>query len=123
MSVADARKAIEGFFDAFNAHDLEGMRASFHFPHVRLASGRVLVWDEPEEFRAPFEILSEREGWHHSTLDSCEPVHAGADKVHFDVRFRRYHADDTCYASYQTLWIVTSEDGHWGVQARSSYAP
>ena len=123
MSVSDARKTVESFFEAFNARDHAGMQASLNYPHVRFASGRVQTWNEPAEFLTPFKALEEREGWHHSTLDACEPVHAGADKVHLDVRFRRYHADGTCYASYQTLWIVTRQDGHWGIQARSSYAP
>jgi hypothetical protein len=94
-----------------------------NFPHVRLASGRVIVTERAEDFRTPYELLIEREGWHHSTLDRCDLVHDGPDKVHFDVRFRRYHEDGSVYAEHRSLWVVTRDDDHWGIQARSSYAP
>ncbi len=123
MSVADARKAVEAFFEAFNARDEAAARAAFNFPHVRIASGRVAVTQKASDFGIPFDLLVQREAWHHSVLDSADVVHEGADKVHFDVHFSRYHEDGTCYARYVSLWIVTCEDGHWGVQARSSYAP
>ncbi len=123
MSAADARKVVESFFDGFNARDPEAVRASLNFPHVRLASSRVVTVERREDFGVPYDLLIEREGWHHSSLDRCELVHEGPNKVHFDVRFRRYHEDGACYAEYQSLWIVTCIDDHWGIQARSSYAP
>ena len=46
-----------------------------------------------------------------------------ADKVHFDVCFSRYLADGSRYATHQALWVVTRLEGHWGIQARSSFAP
>lgn len=49
-------------------------------------------------------------------------VHGDAGKVHFDVQFTRYRADDSVLGTYKSLWVVTSRDGTWGVMARSSYA-
>ncbi len=123
MSAADARKAVEAFFDGFNARDPDAVRSALHYPHVRFASGSVRINDDAASFKIPYDLLVEREGWHHSTLDACEPVHEGPDKVHFDVRFRRYHEDGSCYAEHRALWIVVRSEGRWGVQARSSYAP
>lgn len=90
---------------------------------MRLASGTVRVIDEPGGFKTPFAALKEVEGWHHSTLDRADVIHAGPDKVHFDVGFSRYLADGSCYATHQAVWVVTRVDGHWGIQARSSFAP
>ncbi len=123
MSASQARLAIEAFFEAFNARDQEKIRDAFHFPHVRFASGRVAVIEKRSAFHTPFDRLIAAEGWHHSTLDSAEVVHEGQDKVHFDVRFSRYKEDGSRYAEHRSLWILTREDGHWGVQGRSSYAP
>ena len=123
MSAADARKAVEAFFDGFNARDQEAVRAALNYPHVRLASRRVLITETASDFAIPYDRLIAAESWHHSTLDRCDVVQEGPDKVHFDVRFRRYLEDGTCYATHQSLWIVTRLDDHWGVQARSSYAP
>lgn len=120
---AGARAAVEAFFDAFNARDDEAQRLTMHFPHVRLASGRVRLVERAEDFATPFDRLAEAEGWDHSTLDRCEVVHAGSEKVHFDVTFSRYKADRERYATHRSLWVMTKLDGRWGVQARSSFAP
>ncbi len=123
MSAEQARQAIEIFFEGFNAEDDSRIRDSLNFPHVRLASGKVRVIDRREDFNTPFEALKRAEGWHHSTLDRADVIHEGADKVHFDVRFSRFKEDGSSYAVHQAIWVVTRVDGHWGIQARSSFAP
>ena len=123
MSAEQARQAIEIFFEGFNAENDDRIRDSLNFPHVRLASGTVRVIDRREDFRTPFEALKRAEGWHHSTLDRADVIHEGADKVHFDVRFSRFKENGSSYAVHQAIWVVTRVDGHWGIQARSSFAP
>jgi hypothetical protein len=71
---------------------------------------------------AAFNYLAEREGWDHSTLDLVKGIHESDVKVHFKIEFSRYRADGIKYATHQSLWIVTKEDDHWGILARSSYA-
>jgi hypothetical protein len=70
-----------------------------------------------------FEGLTRSEGWARSSLDSVTMRQNDPIKVHFEVVFSRYKADGSKYATYQSLWIVTSVNGEWGVQARSSFAP
>ena len=118
-----ARAAIDRFFEGFNAEDDAVIRAALNFPHVRLASGSVRVFERPEDFHTPFQALKDAEGWHHSTLERAEVIHAGPDKVHFDVCFHRFHEDGTRYATHEAVWVVTRQGGHWGIQARSSFAP
>ena len=48
---------------------------------------------------------------------------AGPDKLHIAVVFTRFREDGSVLARYESLYVVTKQDGHWGVQARSSYAP
>ncbi len=119
----EARAAVEAFFAGFNARDIDTIRGALHYPHIRFASGSIATAETPADYQIPFERLVRHEGWHHSTLDACDVVHEGPDKVHFDVRFRRYHDDGSVYASHRALWIVVRQQGRWGIQARSSYAP
>jgi hypothetical protein len=123
MSETEAKKAIENFFTHFNAQDGEALLDSLHYPHVRIASHRVIITPERSKGRMQFKYLIENEGWHHSSLDSVETIHAGDDKAHFSIEFSRYHADGVKYVTHQSLWIVTKEDDHWGVLSRSSFAP
>ena len=46
-------KAIHGFFEAFNARDNEAMRKTMHFPHVRIASGGVKVYETASDYDLP----------------------------------------------------------------------
>lgn len=61
-------------------------------------------------------------GWHHSKWDHRKIIHATADKVHVDTKFTRYRADGSIIGSYESLYILTFEDGRWGVKMRSSFA-
>jgi hypothetical protein len=123
MSETEARRAIELFFEGFNAEDDSITRRALNYPHVRLASGTVRVIESADHFKTPFDLLKQREQWHRSTLDAADVIHEGSEKVHFAVRFSRYREDGVRYVTHEAIWIVTCLDGHWGIQARSSFAP
>lgn len=118
-----AERLLEEWMAAFNARDMAAWEATFNYPSVRLASGRVVIIDGPG-FHPPdlFERLAAT-GWHHSEWDHYRVIHSSDDKVHFDTCFSRYRADGSRLGSYDSIYVVTRQEGHWGVQARSSFAP
>lgn len=120
-----AMNALDEFMEAFNARDPKAWAATLNYPHVRIASGSLRVWETEKEFAGymDFDVFAARFGWDHSAWDSREIVQAGKDKVHIAVQFSRYNADNEKIATYDSLYIVTRVDGHWGTQARSSFAP
>ncbi len=121
---SQAIAAARAFIDAFNAQDHEALSAALNYPHVRLANGRFTTTESRADFvrrGRQVEHLLEAEGWHHTLLTSIEAVHIGDDKVHLALRIDRCHADGRVYNSFDTLWIATLQDGHWGIQFRSSY--
>ena len=121
-SVAAAQKVLDDFMAAFNARDVEAFEATFNFPSVRLASNTLVLiekgYHKPEMFDRG--ALSE---WHHSGWDRRAVIHAGPDKVHLDTRFTRYRADGSVIGHFDSIYVVTNENGHWGIKARSSFAP
>jgi len=119
MSETEARKAIEDYFAAFNNHDVEGMRATLQFPHIGIYGSEVHIENEASEFTMPFRTLTEKEGWHHSTLDSVETVLASKNKFHFRIVFSRFNRDGAKYLTQTMLWIVTRKDDRWGILCRS----
>ena len=122
----EALRVCDELFDTFYADDPDGHIRTMNFPHVRLASGRVTVWETPDEVRATyFPLLAQslESGWHHTTMDQKDVIHSGPDKVHVAVQYTRWTADHQPLATHQALWIVTYVQGHWGVQGRSSFAP
>ncbi|MFT4711677.1 MAG: hypothetical protein ACJAVI_000135 [Candidatus Azotimanducaceae bacterium] len=128
---SDDDRAIEGamgamneFMLAFNDKDSDAWAATLNYPHVRFASGTVTVWDNAEEFSdtKTFQTLA-RSGWDHSHWLTREVVLVSSDKVHIAALFQRFNGDNEIIGTYQSLYIVTQVNGHWGTQARSSLAP
>ena len=120
---AAAHAVLERYLEALNAQDSAAMRACFHFPHYRFAGVAAEVFDTENDYGIEhFHNRTDTSGWAYTRWDHRHMVHGREDKVHFDVRFTRYRADDSILGSYNSLWIVTNRSGRWGVIARSSYA-
>ncbi len=124
QSIAGAMQAMDEFMLGFNARDMDAWAASLNYPHVRFASGTVTVWNTPEEFkqRNPFAGLA-NSGWDHSHWLTRDVTLVSPGKVHIATVFQRFNSDNQVIGTYESLYIVTKVDGHWGTQARSSLAP
>lgn len=124
--MAGAMAVTDAFLDRFNACDVDGHAATLAFPHVRLASGTVRIWNDIDEAKAgltrAFPYLRER-GWDHSAWDHRRLIHAGEGKVHLDVQFTRYRSDDSVIGSYPAVYVIVEHEGSWLIQCRSSFAP
>lgn len=120
--IAAAMAVTDAFMAAFNARDLPAFEQTFNFPSVRRASNTLTLiepgYHQPQMFeKGP---LSD---WDHSAWERREVIRAGADKVHLDTRFTRYRKDGSVIGGFDSIYVITCEDGHWGVKARSSFAP
>jgi len=122
QSIDAAMKCLDDFMTAFNARDIAAWQQTFNFPSVRLASNTLAIIDkdyhQPDMFGRG--ALTE---WDHSAWERREVIHAGDDKVHIDTRFVRYRKDGSVLGAFDSIYVITREDGHWGVKARSSFAP
>jgi hypothetical protein len=117
---SEARKPIDDFFTALNAKNIEGIRKTLHYPHMQIAGNQVSILNEPELFQIDFESLA-TEGWTYSTLDSCAMRQNCNEKVHFEIQMSMHQANNSRYATFQALWIVTWKEGKWGIQCRSIF--
>jgi hypothetical protein len=120
-AVAEAISVLDRFMEALSARNEPALLATLHFPHYRLAGGRMRVWDQPGAYLGDF-LARAGADWHHSEWDFRKVIAAGAAKVHLDVQFTRYRADNSVIGSFRSLWIVTRDDGRWAMAARSSFA-
>jgi hypothetical protein len=66
-----------------------------------------------------FPRLRERDGWHTSTMDGFTVIAGSPTKVHCSVVASRFRADGTRYARFHSFYIITEQEGHWGVQFSS----
>lgn len=118
--------AIADFMAALNARDDAALHDLLHLPHVRISGEGVAIWHDRAELEATYlRDFYTRAGpdWHHTNLDSTEVIHSSEHKVHVLIQFTRLTEAGAAIATYRSLWIMTEVDGHWGAQARSSFAP
>ena len=119
----DVMRALDDYMSAWNRKDLAAWERTFHFPHYRLAGGKMTVLERAGLQDATRVWASAGNDWHHSKWDRRRIVHSSPDKVHVDTKFTRCRADGSVISSFESLYIVTKEEGRWGVKLRSSFAP
>jgi hypothetical protein len=125
-SVDAAMATTDAFLETFNEGDAIGHAKTLGYPHVRLASGRVRIWQTIEDAIPAMEqgIAALRgSGWDHSVWDHRNVIHAGDGKVHLDVQFTRYRADGSVIGVFPAVYVIVEQDGRWLIQCRSSFAP
>src|SRR5262249_7517071 len=112
------------FMAAWNARDAHRLAATCNFPRVRIAGAKVTVWQTPDDFeKEHLRSIPLEANWHHSAWDHRQVVQSSDEKVHVALSFTRYDAKGIKIATYQSLYVITKQDRHWGIQARSSFAP
>ena len=121
-AVRAAQAVLDAFMTAFNARDVAAFEATFNFPSVRLASQGLVILKAGDMTAERF-TTGALADWDRSAWDRREVIHAGPDKVHIDTRFTRYRKDGSVIGGFDSIYVVTRQDGHWGVKIRSSFAP
>ena len=119
--IAAAMAVLDRHLVALNAGDATGLADTLHFPHYRLAGTRMQVWQTPDTYLADFHARV-GEGWHHTKWDFRNVIAASPNKVHIDLQFTRYRADDSSLGSFRSIWVITLIGGRWAAQLRSSFA-
>lgn len=122
QSEAAAMACLDAFMAAFNGRDMTAFEQTFNFPSIRLASNTMRIINKGDQTQATFDHVSLKD-WDHSAWEKREIIHSGPDKVHINTRFTRYRKDGSIIGGFDSIYVVTCEEGHWGVKARSSFAP
>lgn len=110
---------LEAFTERFNARDPAGMDATLHFPHLILADQHLVIWKTPGQLSPDYFNGLAAEGWARSTYHDRQVVLASPTKVHLLVEYSRDRADGSEISRHRNLWIVTRQDGRWGLKQRS----
>ena len=124
QSEAEAMQVLDKFMVAFNARASSPLAATFNFPHVRIASGTVTVWQTPGDIERDKDLTVPLEhDWHRTAWDWRKVVQCSHSKVHVALSFSRYSTSGAKISTFESLYVITQQNGHWGIQARSSFAP
>ncbi len=120
---APAYAITDKFMETFNARDQAAHEGTYHFPHIRIASGNVAIIPNAGTERNTFPTLI-AQGWDHSAWAGRRIVQCGPTKAHMLTNFIRYRADNTIpVASSTRSTSSNSRTEKWGITGRSSFAP
>jgi len=123
---AEIMKVLDDFMASFNQVDAAAHLRTYHFPHYRLAGGRMAVLEKAgaeSEAKQTEQFKGLRAaGWDHSEWKHRRVVHLSDTKAHIDTEFARYRKDGSLIGKYESIYVLTKENGHWGVKLRSSFA-
>tara|TARA_R110002072_G_scaffold36301_3_gene107004 strand:- start:36242 stop:36703 length:462 start_codon:yes stop_codon:yes gene_type:complete len=119
-----AMAVLDAFMTSFSASDPIAHTANYHFPHFRLANGEMQVWQTREDAIRDHKLIFPRlqdSGWHHSIWVERKVIGVSDTKVHVATKFRRLREDGSEIVTAESLYVLTLEQGRWGVKLRSSY--
>ncbi len=116
-SELEARAALESFLEAWNTADNDAIRDTLNYPHITHGPLRFFVANEPAQFETDFDVLRQQ-GWASSRFDTITPRQSSPEKVNFEVEYSRLNAAGDVISRGYVFYVVTRQDGHWGMQYR-----
>lgn len=116
--------ALDEFMETFNSGSPLRWAQSLHYPHMRLGGLAVQIWNTPDDYARDNDVsrLREASGWGYTKWDRRKMIQADEDKIHMAVQFSRYTPAHEKIVAFESFYILTRMNGHWGTQFRSSYA-
>ena len=119
-----ALAALDRYLETWNSRDPKRWATSLHFPHVRPGPGAFELSETPEQYAAGVNFTQTLStGWHHSEWSKRRVLHVGVDQAHVAGSWTRYTEDDRPLASSDITYIITSQNGRWGVLSRFAAGP
>ena len=117
----EALAVVDRYLVAINDRDTKAIRDAFNFPHVRVrGDGEVVRYETRTDYHFDnFFALTGPNGWNHTEWDATKVAFATEHKAHVAVDFTRYRADGSKIEQYFSLYVVTCQGRHWGIQVGS----
>ena len=114
------------YLRSFNAKDVESWSKTMLFPHIRIASGGIVLYPTASDLASKIDLhqFAQENDWSRSEWKTLDIIQASPEKVHLKVEFTRYDKSGEPYVSYNSLYILQREKTNdWGIRVRSSFAP
>ena len=119
-----AMVALDRYMETWNSRSPTRWATSLNFPHVRPGPGAFELSQTPEQYAAGIDFNATlKTGWHHSEWTSRRVIQTGRDTVHVAGNWMRYTADDRELTGSAITYVVTNQNGRWGVLSRFAAGP
>ncbi len=113
-----AKLALRQFIQAWNLADNRLIQSTLNYPHITHAPLALIIAKQAEEFQTDFAALK-KQGWASSRFDKIITRQSSPEKVNFEVEYSRLNGAGEVYSRGYVFYVVTLQDGHWGMQYRA----
>jgi len=112
--------AMGEFITAWNTGSKAELGKTLNYPNFTLfGPGQLNIANDADAFSVDFDQLRDREDWRRSTFEDFRTSAVTANQVHLSCTYSRINSKDEVYRSGRVFYIVSKQDGHWGMQLRS----
>ena len=119
VMIKGAMDCLDHFAHCFEEEDLAGMDGCCHFPHYILSGEQVICWETPGQLTMDFFSDLKKKGFFKTIVDYKDIILVSENKIHLKYGYSRLACDGTVMSKHDNVWILTYENGEWGIKFRS----
>jgi len=101
------------YIKVFNAEDAAALEDVYHFPNVKIQSGKLVV-QESKGVPIDYDALK-KSGWKYSKVKSIKPISIGDNSDLLEMEYARYDAKDKEYLRLTGFYVLTKNAGYWQI--------
>lgn len=118
---AHVRELLVSMVEAYNARDMSRLRTLCNYPLVRLDRLEWSEYADASELSPDFSELESRTRWNRSSVRYLDVrIPQSDDKCVVTLTVARYDADGKELEPEDSVYLVTRDGDHWGIQASST---
>jgi hypothetical protein len=121
-AISISSQVLKNYMQAWNSRDAVAFSSCLHLPSLRInGKNQIQIFSSTSDISHLFEKLSAQDDFIQSHWVQASVIHASAEKIHIACSFNREFKEGKMAGPFHSLYILTFEQGRWGVRLRSSF--
>jgi len=102
------------YLKVLNEENLPALQDVYHFPHIKLVSGQLMVVEDKNIPVIDIEGLK-KSGWKYSAIKTIKVLSQGQNAALIEMNFSRFDAQDKEILNQTTYYNLTKNKGYWQI--------
>jgi hypothetical protein len=104
------------YIKVLNDENLPALQEVYHFPHIKLISGELIVVDDQTVPVIDIDGLK-KSGWKYSKIHTVKVLSEGDNAALIELNFSRLDAQDRGILKQTTFYNLTKNQGYWQIMS------
>jgi hypothetical protein len=102
------------YVQIFNEENLPALQRAYHFPHVKIRSGRMVYFENSDRPAVDFDVIK-RTGWRYSRISYVRILAENENAAMVEMKFSRFDAQDREILNQTSFYQLTKQQGFWQI--------